>query len=66
MPKEKNEKDNDSLSPLLHFKCRQRAIFNSVNSPAPEIRLISSNFLPMASAVSADGLKVFLEVWDLD
>ena len=41
-------------------------MFNSVISPAPEIRLISSSFLPMANAVTADGLKVFREVWDLD
>jgi hypothetical protein len=41
-------------------------MFSSVISPAPEIRLISSNFLPMASAVTAEGLKCFREAWDLD
>jgi len=51
---------------FTYFKCRQSAMFNSVISPAPEMRLISSSFLPMASAVTADGLKVFREVWDLD
>ena len=51
---------------FTYFKCRQSAMFNSVISPAPEIRLISSSFLPMANAVTADGLMVFREVWDLD
>lgn len=41
-------------------------MFNSVISPAPEIRLISSSFLPIAKAVTADGLKFFREAWDFD
>jgi hypothetical protein len=50
----------------IYFKCRQSAIFNSVISPAPDIRLISSSFLPMANAVIADALAAFRVAWDLD
>ena len=49
-----------------YFKCRQRAIFSSVISPAPEMRLISSNFLPMAMAVMAEELFIFRELPGLD
>ncbi len=34
----------------LYFKCFHNAMFNSVISPSPEIRLISRSFLPMVSA----------------
>jgi hypothetical protein len=54
------------ISRTFYFKCRQSAIFNSVISPAPEMRLISSNFLPIARAVTADGLNVLRDAWDLD
>ena len=39
---------------LIYLRCFQRAIFNSVISPAPEIRLISRSFLLMAIAVTAE------------
>ncbi|HEY4965593.1 MAG TPA: hypothetical protein VII28_04300 [Puia sp.] len=44
-----------------YLKCFQRAIFNSVISPAPEMRLISSSFLLMAIAVVVAELADFLE-----
>ena len=69
VPNQRKEKDagttlsirlsNDSKNLLLHFKCRQSAIFNSVISPAPEMRLISRSFFLIASAVAADELLVF-------
>ena len=43
-----------------YLRCLQRAMFNSVISPVPEILLISRSFLPMAMAVIADGLPGFL------
>ena len=43
----------------VYFKCFQRAMFNSVISPAPEIRFISSSFLLIAIAVVVDELVYF-------
>ena len=43
-----------------YLRCLQRAMFNSVISPVPEILLISRSFLPMANAVIADGLPGFV------
>ncbi len=42
-----------------YFKCFHSAMFNSVISPAPEMRLISSSFLLMAIAVVVEGLAIF-------
>jgi len=49
-----------------YFKCFQRAIFSSVISPAPEMRLISSSFLLMAIAVIEEGTAGFREVKGVD
>jgi hypothetical protein len=49
-----------------YFKCRNSAIFNSVISPAPEMRFISRSFLPMAIAVTVGELPVFRETGCLD
>jgi hypothetical protein len=53
-----------------YFKCLQSAIFISVISPAPEMRLISRSFLPMVSAkhepLVADGLLPFRGVDGLE
>jgi len=48
-----------------YFKWRHSAIFSSVISPAPDMRLISNSFLPIASAVMADACTFLGEVRDL-
>ena len=45
---------------MSYFRCFQSAIFNSVISPSPEIRLISRSFLPMVSAKPG---KEFADEW---
>lgn len=49
-----------------YLRCFQSAIFSSVISPAPDMRLISRSFLPIAMAVTVEGLMVFRETVDLD
>lgn len=44
-----------------YFKCFQSAMFSSVISPAPEMRLISSSFLLIAMAVVVEVLVFFVD-----
>jgi hypothetical protein len=49
-----------------YFRCRNSAIFSSVISPSPEIRLISRSFLLMVSAKPLMAVRLMFCFWEKD